>query len=191
MKATPSWLRALPWIGSLIESRDRRIAELEAELGRAESDSAMLIERYELLTKNLAAVYPSGYVAIGTSSRYLAFTSAAAVINFLPQGGTAGVLTGSATNPTSCNAGVLAGQLLAATLNVDFSNKGRTATGLATKRLGSGALKGKTVTEVIAIANSVIAGGSLPSGVTLSKLVDALTMINENYDNGGNEGDLY
>ncbi len=143
------------------------------------------------LTKNFSAVYPGGYVAIGTSSRYLAFTSADAVIKFLPQGGTAGVLTASAVNPTSCSAGVLAGQLLAATLNVDFSNKGRTMTGLATKHVGTGPLNGKTVAEVIAIGNSVIAGGSLSSDLTLSKLVDTLTLINENYDNGGNEGDLY
>ncbi len=137
-----------------------------------------------LLTKYFSSVYPGGYVGIGTSSRYLVFTSASAVIKFLPQGSTPGVLTGSAFNPTTSSAGVFAGQLLALRLNVDFSNAGRTATGLAGKKIVSGPLAGKSVNDVLNLANSVIAGGALPSGLTLSGLNDVLTAINENYDNG-------
>jgi hypothetical protein len=145
-----------------------------------------------LLCKYFSAVYPVGYVTIGTGAKILKFTSADAVIAFLPQGGTAGVLSGSATNPTSSGAGVLAGQLLAATLNLDFSNSGRTAPGLGAKKVGTGPLAGKTVTEVVALADSVISGGPLPSGLTLSALNNVLTAINENYDNGStNDGYLY
>lgn len=144
------------------------------------------------LTKNFSAVYPGGYVTIGSGTKILKFTSAAAVIAFLPQGGTAGTLSGSATNPTTSSAGVLAGQLLAATLSVDFSAAGRTATGLGAKKAGSGPLAGKTVSEILALADSVISGGPLPSGLTLSGLNDVLTAINENYDNGTtNDGYLY
>lgn len=144
------------------------------------------------LTKNFSSVYPYGFVGIGSTSRYLVFTSAAAVSNFLPQGGTPGVLTGSATNPSSSKAGVLAGQVLALQLNVDFSNSGRTSAGLGAKKAGSGPLAGKTVKEILALGNSVISGGALPSGLTLSKLNEVLTAINENYDNGNtNDGYLY
>lgn len=144
------------------------------------------------LKKNFATVYPSGYVGIGTTSRYLAFTSADAICKFLPQGGTAGTLSASAVNPTTSSAGVLAGQLLALRLSVDFSTAGRTASGLGGKKVGSGPLKDKTVNEVLAIANTAIAGGGLPSGLTLSQLNDVLTNINENYVDGTtNEGYLY
>ncbi len=145
-----------------------------------------------LLSKYFKSVYPGGYVAIGTSSRYLAFTSAEAICKFLPQGGTAGRLSATAVNPSTSAAGVLAGQLLAARLNVDFSNAGRTAAGLGSKRVASGALKYKTVNEVLTLANNVIAGGSLPWGVTLSDLNETLTNINENYNGPGtDEGYLY
>ena len=89
-------------------------------------------------------------------------------------------------------AGVLAGQVLALQLSVDFSNKGITSSGLANLHLASGALQGQTVTQVLALANSVLGGntGALPSGLSVSGLVSILDAINQNFD-GGDQNNGY
>src|SRR5579871_1588901 len=144
-----------------------------------------------LLQKDFATVYPGGSVSIGGTKK-LTFTSSTAIHNFLPQGGTPGVLAASATNPTSSAAGVFAGQVLALQLNVDFSNKGITKTGLANLHAVSGMLAGQTVGQILALANSVIGGGALPSGMTVSNLNDIVNSINNNFDSGAaNNGYLY
>ena len=139
-----------------------------------------------LLKDKFSYVYPGGYVKIGTSAKYLKFTSAYAIQNFLPAGGTANKLTSSATNPTSSPAGVFAGQVLALKLNVDFSNKGILTSGLASLKVASGPLQGKTVNQVLTLAMNVLGGdlSGLPAGLTISGLNDIVTKINENFDNG-------
>jgi probable HAF family extracellular repeat protein len=138
-----------------------------------------------LLAANFSKVYPGGSVSIGVGNT-LTFTSAAAIEAFLPQGGTAGVLTASATNPTACSAGVLAGQLLAAQLSLGFSNAGVTRSGFGGLTLMSGPLAGSTVAQVIALGNAVIGGNTaaLPSGLTITGLNAILDTINNNFDNG-------
>ena len=135
-----------------------------------------------LLAARFASVYPLG-VQVG-GARALKFTTAAAIAAFLPQGGTAGVLSASATNPTSSTAGVFAGQVLALQLNVDFSTVGITKFGLGNQVVGSGKLAGYTVSQVLALANAVMGGGSLPTGVTMSDINGVADSINQNYDNG-------
>jgi fructose-1-phosphate kinase PfkB-like protein len=49
-------------------------------------------------------------------------------------------------------------------------------------------LAGQTVTQVLAKANSVLGGGSLPSGMTISSLNDLVDLINNNFDNGTANG---
>jgi len=138
-----------------------------------------------LLANNWTKVYGSAGVTIG-GSYTLKFTSASGIANFLPQGGTAGVLTSSATNATSSAAGVLAGQLLALQLSVDFSNKGITRSGLSSLKVASGELAGKTVAQVLALGNQVIGGATsaLPAGLTITELVAIIDAINNNFDNG-------
>lgn len=138
-----------------------------------------------VLANNFAAVYPSG-VTIGWSGKYtLKFTSALAVRSFLPAGGAPKALKASAVNPTSSAAGVFAGQVLAATLSVDFSERGVTAPGLKHLRIATGhTLLGRTVEEALALANQALGGGGLPPGVSFSALNDVMTRINENFDNG-------
>jgi hypothetical protein len=92
-----------------------------------------------LLTTNFSRVYTGGSVVIGGTYK-LTFTSACAIEGFLPQGGTPGTLTQSASNPTLSAAKVFAGQVLALQLSVDFSNAGITKTGLAARTLVSGKL---------------------------------------------------
>jgi hypothetical protein len=138
-----------------------------------------------LLKAKFATLYPGGSVQIGGYKR-LTFTSAYAIEKFLPQGGSAGVLTSNATNPTTSSAGVLAGQVLALRLSVDFSNAGITRAGLANLKLVSGELAGYTVAQVLSLANTVIGGntGALPSGLSKSELNSIVDKINNNFDNG-------
>ncbi len=144
-----------------------------------------------LLKNNFSKVYPGGRVVDTWRQPQLTFTAEALHgdhESFPLQGGTPGVLGASATNPTSSAAGEFAGQVLALQLSVDFSNKGITPGGLANLKLNSGALSGQTIAQVLALANSVIGGGSLPSGLTLSGLNDIVNTINNNFDGGTTNG---
>jgi hypothetical protein len=128
-------------------------------------------------------VYTGGSVSIGGTAK-LTFTSALSIINFLPQSGTPKQLAASATNPTTSAAGAFAGEVLALQLNVGFSNKGITPAGLANLKVVSGPLAGQTVTQVLALANSVLGGAALPSGISTSDLNNAVNAINNNFDSG-------
>jgi hypothetical protein len=107
------------------------------------------------------------------------------------------MLTGSYTNPTPSTPGtsIFSGQVLALRLNVDFSNKGYIQPGLANLRITPGhPLAGKTVLEVLAIANAVLGGSSssLPSGMTVSGLSEVVDALNNNFVDGtANNGWLY
>jgi hypothetical protein len=136
----------------------------------------------KFLSDKFNQAYPAGFVQIG-GVKTLKFTSAYAIEKFLPQGGTPARLTSSLVNPTS-QLSVLAGQVLALQLNVDFSIKGYTRAGLANLTVVSGELEGSTVSQVLALANSVLGGGALPSGVSLSDLNNIVSKINENFDGG-------
>ena len=139
----------------------------------------------QLLLDDFLKVYTGGSVTIG-GNKTLKFTSAAAIMNFLPQGTTAGILTASATNPTTSSGGVFAGQVLALRLSVDFSNAGYKKAGLAALKVQTGKLAGLTVSQVLAMANAVLGGntGALPVGVSISDLNNVVDLINNNYDNG-------
>jgi hypothetical protein len=45
-------------------------------------------------------------------------------------------------------------------------------------------MAGKTVQEVLAIANAVLGGGAVPSGLTLTSISSTVDAINNNFDNG-------
>lgn len=146
------------------------------------------------------AVFPNGLVIgdpdgpDGDDDHALLFTSSAAIEAFLPHGGKAVVLGADAVDPTSgANGGVLAGQLVAATLNLAFDDAGvfngvKNAGGaigdLVYVAGVSNNLLGMSVREVIDLANDVIAGGS---GASLSELVTALDVLNNNFDNGNQD----
>jgi hypothetical protein len=140
-----------------------------------------------LLKNNFSAVYPDGYVKIGTpATKWLKFTSAYAIEKFLPQGGSSNVLNSSATNPTSSSAGNFAAQLLALQLAVDFSAAGVTKEGLGSLVMVSGPLAGKTVDEILELANKVIGGqtSALPSGLNISGLAGILESLIMNFHEG-------
>ncbi|MDD1654638.1 MAG: hypothetical protein LUO91_02890 [Methanomicrobiales archaeon] len=146
----------------------------------------------QLLATNFAAVYPSGVeVGIPGAGGYsITFTSAAAVGTYLPAGGTAAPLSADHTDPVTTESGVFGGQVLALQINVDFSDAGVTEPGLgALIYVNPGdSLDGKTVQEILDVANSVLGGGTLPAGYTVSDLNDLVTHLNEAFDNGLTSG---
>lgn len=139
-----------------------------------------------LLESHFSAVFGGAGVTVG-GNRTLRFTSASAVRAFLPQGGKAGALRKSETNPTKkTDAGVFGGQVLALQLSVSFSNAGVTRSGLGGLRVTSGKLAGWTVFQVLALANAVLGGNNdaLPGGVSLNDLNTVVDLINNNYVDG-------
>ena len=63
-------------------------------------------------------------------------TSPAAIQNYLPAGGPAGVLNACLSNPSSSHSGSLGGEVLALELNVDFSAAGAPHHGVLLNLLG-------------------------------------------------------
>ncbi len=143
-----------------------------------------------VLANNFATVYPSGVeIGVGGAGFSLKFTSAAAIQNFLPQGGTPSKLTSDLVNPTSSSAGVFGGQVVTLRLNVGFSAAGVTqgAGGPlgSLKLTGTGtSLDGQTIDQVLAVAEGALGGGALPADYTIANLNALVTNLNEAFDNG-------
>jgi len=144
-----------------------------------------------VLHNNFDSVYPvppfpappNGPLVIG-GDYTITFTGAQAITDYLPAGGPPKVLTKNHTDPTKkTEAGEFASQVLALQLNVDFSNAGILPNGLANWVLDSGPLAGKTVAEVLALANTVLGGdtSALPAGLSVPGLSDVVTYINEKF----------
>jgi hypothetical protein len=163
-------------------------------------------------------IFPSG-VTIGdttldgSANGYaLTFTSSAAIVAFLPQSGACGVLNGDASDPTTSSGGALAGELLAAKLNVAFDDaaafndlKFRTDVLLGDLELGGSApvaakLLGMTGRALISLSDQAVSGalGSGPfdvdgdsiGDVTVDDLCNALSTFNSAFDNGHPAGNL-
>lgn len=133
-------------------------------------------------------VFPTGLTVGGNFTIHL--TSATAVKNFLPQGGTAAALTQNYTDPTT-NINVFAGQVVALTLNVYYHDAGYLGSNpysLGDLIITTGPLSGLTVYQLLAYANTALGGGSTP--YTFSQLNDAATAVNENFNEGANKGFL-
>jgi hypothetical protein len=132
-----------------------------------------------LLHDHYADIYPPspGGVVIGNAGGdYNAkFTSAQAITDWMPSGGTAAALSQDHVNPTKQELkNSLADHVLALQLSVDFSNAGYTPPGLASYTLPTGLLAGKTVGEALAMANRVL--GAVPVAGDLSP-ADMLTVV--------------
>lgn len=138
----------------------------------------------------------------GDDVRTLRLTSSYRVRKLLPNGGTPGPLEDDEYNPGSSSGGVLAGQLVAATLNVAFDDFG-VFDGLKTDptvKLGDleflggvhAELVGAKVRDVLDMANAVISGAIAPPGtLDYSDISDALSVLNENFVEGDtDEGHL-
>jgi streptogramin lyase len=132
---------------------------------------------------NFNAVFPNGLV-IGCNNT-ITLTNFRAVHTFLPSSGTPALLpAGNWINPPSTYKNTLAGQLVAAKLNVGFDSAS-VSFAPATGSVGDlimvgGPFDGWTVREIIAEADRAI--GGCGSSYTLTQLNLALTRFNENYN---------
>jgi streptogramin lyase len=141
--------------------------------------------------RNFNGVFPNG-LTIGCNNT-LKLTNDIAVKKFLPSSGTPAALPpGNLINPVGYK-NTLAGQLVTAMLNVGFDSASTTfapANGvLADLILATGPFAGKTVRQVIEIANLHIGGCS--TMYSYSSLNNALTKINENYNNGSSTSNCF
>ena len=137
------------------------------------------------LYNNFAAAFPAGLTIGCTGGFTIHMTSAQAITNLLPAGGTPKALQQNYTDPFGIQ-NTLVGQLMALTLNVGF-DKYDANFGQAGRRLGSmyikkGKFRGKTVNEFLDIANKVL--GKCSTAYKASDINEVASKINENYKNG-------
>jgi hypothetical protein len=142
---------------------------------------------------HFASCFSAGGLAVGDPSGYTAtFTSTGAVEGFLPQGGPAASLIQSHIDPTSTEAGVLAGQTVALTLSVSFDicDPDFGASPLRLRNLvvceATSACNQRTVGNLLDEANAVLAG--LPSVFTAAEISECLARVNENFVDGTQVG---
>lgn len=131
-------------------------------------------------------VFPSGLV-VGNGYT-ITLTSAYKVKLFLPQGSTPAALTQNYYNPGSSNISVFAGQVVALAMNVYFDQAGKigtNSTDLGNLVIESGPFAGKSVFELLDIAETALGGGN--TGYSISSINDAATAINENFVDGNTD----
>jgi hypothetical protein len=144
------------------------------------------------LHANFTAAFPSG-LSVGCSADgySIYYSSADAVTVFLPAGGTAGILTGNASDPASASIkNVLIGQVTALALSVGFDeydpNFGPATENLGNLLITNGPFTGISVNEFLALANSALGGCN--TGYSFSEINQAATLINQNFDDGAMDG---
>ena len=138
----------------------------------------------QYLHGNFNQAFPYG-LTIGCTNKVI-FNSACAITNFLPSGGPSVALgNGTVINPANLN-NTLAGQICAVTLAVVFDAYDAGFAGpegtLGARIIQTGTFSGMTVAQLLQEANNAI--GGCGSSYSLPTLNEALTAINENYDNG-------
>jgi hypothetical protein len=128
-----------------------------------------------LLTADLNSVYAANFgvltVGLSTGGYSMSFTSATAVLNYLPASGPLGTLDANLADPTSSNAGAFGGDVAALALNVDFSDAGFLS-GTSGYEFGNliltnfdgslAGLNGLTVQQFLGLTNSLLGGGAEP-----------------------------
>ena len=149
-------------------------------------------QAHNVLTDNFDAEYGAiGGVHVGlpcASNRFeMIFASPAAIQNYLPAGGKAGVLDACLVDPSSSHSGNLGGEILALELNVDFSAAGVTeGPGGPFGNLnlcGSGtSLDGMSISEILAAGNKALGKGGMPTGFNPNSLRNLLHQLNDSFD---------
>jgi hypothetical protein len=120
-----------------------------------------------LLSSSFLAAY-SGFFQVGISAGgfSMVFTTASALLTYLPAAGANGVLTSNLLNPSTTSAGAFGGHAAALKLNIDFSDRGQLpgAAGFVFGDLRvcdvATGVNGLTVRQVLGLANTLIGGGS-------------------------------
>lgn len=134
-----------------------------------------------------------GSIVIGDPCGYtITLTEVDAVRDFLPQGSTAAALTQSYTDPGSANITVLAGQVLGVAFALGFddcdANFGGSPTdlGLQVYNNPNSPFHGWNIQAIFDTSSKILAG--CPSLYTPVDANEACTDVNENYDEGANNG---
>lgn len=145
------------------------------------------------LQAHFASCFPNGVTIGCTTGNTLTLTSSNAVKNFLPSGSTPSLLPNDMVNPGGSYNNVLAGQLVAATINVSVDSCdpdfGNSSGWLGDATYVGGTFAGWTVAEVIDAANQFI--GGCGGSYSASQFNAALTDLNENYVGGTTDnGDI-
>lgn len=145
------------------------------------------------LQSHFASCFPNGITIGCVSNNTLTLTTSTAVKNFLPSGSTPSLLPNDMVNPGGGYNNVLAGQLVAATINITVDQcdpNFSAATGwLGDATYAGGTFAGWTVAEVISAANQFI--GGCGGSYSASQFNEALTTLNENYVGGTvNKGNI-
>jgi hypothetical protein len=138
------------------------------------------------ISAQFGTVYPSGVLGIGIPPPpgfSLTFDDAQSVLNYLPANGAPGVLNANLNDAVTSSSGAFGGEMVALTINVDFSDAGLLAhpqgvpfgdlilTGLT----GTQALmNGLTVRELLSDMNILIG-----AGISDLNVVDADIVANE------------
>ena len=136
----------------------------------------------------LMAHYP-GAVTIGMGPSSATFTSADAVLAFLPQGGPSGPIGSFVIDPLTLN-NSLAGETLALTLTLAFDNadpafsSGVTPLGSLLVADPGNPCFGRSVNEVLNMANRALGGMADPFGPPADLLMLTVQQINSNFADG-------
>ena len=136
------------------------------------------------LYANFDAAFPNNLIVGCTYT--ITLTSAQAVSNFLPQGGTPVALTSNYIDPTNPILSVLAGNLIAVELALGFDlydpNFGSSSIYLGDLIITTGAFAGMTLSDLVAIANQAL--GGCPVSYSLSDINDALSNASQAFVDG-------
>ncbi|MFZ1688026.1 MAG: T9SS type A sorting domain-containing protein, partial [Flavobacteriales bacterium] len=133
-------------------------------------------------------VFPApDHIVIGSGTRKLKLTTAAAITAFLPSTGTTAKLpSGTLVNPGSSYSNALAGELVALKLTLKFDefNPAFSTSSVMLKDMvvASGPFAGYTVAALAMEADNKIGGGSCSH--SLSQLQTAISTINNGYEGG-------
>lgn len=142
-----------------------------------------------LLESRFFTVYATaGYAEIGIpgSGGFSAkFGGPTAVENYLPSTGTPAPLNADLVDPTSTSSGSFGGEVLALTLNTDFSPYigGSVALGgLTLCGVSPSSLDGTTVNGLLALANTLLGGGS--NGYSITDILTLVVDVNNAFTDG-------
>jgi len=144
------------------------------------------------LRDNFANAYPTGLTIGCPAGGYTVYySSASAITEFLPAGGTAMVLTANAINPAAKSIkNVLIGQVTALALNLGFDynnpNFAPAEENLGNMIIGSGPFAGLSVIQFLGIANDVIGGCN--TTYTADAINETASLINGNFIDGTMDG---
>lgn len=141
--------------------------------------------------KLLQSIFAAGPITVGRPGHSVTATTPQQVIDFLPGGGPSKVLVGDGTLGTAPYTGTSTNTLLSQTLTLALNLRipgtqlgGVSLTGLVSQSVINAVVAAgytNSVAGLLSFANDALAGGNL-HGVTLSNINDAVTAINEYFD---------